>query len=249
MKFTIRDDKIHRHRPPGGGWRYREMATNWEAPNPLGDSFDVTVQKIAEHRRANPGYRLPHDLDSVRQALIDQTVSHIISRHPGLVKEWLVALDDEAQKKTGPLSAPQQPVSRRHAPTATPRGSRLARVMALVNGARTLARWLGDGSEPVSQDIAESRANRCASCPLNVRGDWFDRVTGSIADMVREEVTAKSAMDLRVKKESELGTCDACGCNLRLKVWVPMDVILPRMTDEALSRLDGKCWVLEESEK
>lgn len=248
MKFTIRDDKIHRFRPPGGGWRYREQATGWQAPNPLSDSFDRTVEHIIEHRRANPGYRLPYDLDSVRQALIDQTVLHLEGQHPSLVRDWLVALDDEAQKKTGHPSESRALGSPRPVPIAERRGGKVSRVLALVSGAKTLARWLGEGCEPVPQTLADARAGVCGQCPLNVKGDWFDRVTGEIADLVRAEVTAKSAMNLRVPNEDSIGTCDACGCNLRLKVWVPIDTILPGMSDEVLGRLEARCWVLKEGE-
>lgn len=249
MKWTLRDDKIHRFRPPGGGWRYREQATGWQAPNPMSDTFDKTVERIQNHRKANPGYRLASDLDSCRQALIEQTALHISEEHPGLAPEWLVPLDEEAQKKTGVIPAPAARPSRHSAPPVAHRGGKIQRALALMNGAQILARWLGDGSAPVPQDVAERRAEACSKCPLNIPGDWFDSVTGAVADIVREEVTAKSAMDLRVKAEGKLGTCNACGCNLRLKVWVPIAYILPRMTDQELSELDPGCWIPEEAEQ
>jgi hypothetical protein len=250
MKWTLRDDMIRRFRPPNGGWKYVEAATGWSIPDPMSKDFDAACQVIAAHRKQNPGYKLPFDIPSVAEALIQQTVLRILPDSDNAPK-WLVPLDDEAKKKTsGGQPVQDQPPFYRKADVRpadnVDRKTPMGRVLSLANGARTISRWLGEGMEPVSDALANSRAKVCSACPMNVAGDWFDRVTGKIAEIVREEVTAKSALNLRTDHEQELGTCDACGCNLRLKVWVPLQTIRERATAESDGELDPGCWILNE---
>jgi hypothetical protein len=107
----------------------------------------------------------------------------------------------------------------------------------LIHGAGHIALWLWSGARPVDRFLAGERASRCGNCPMNVAGrvGFASSVGGVIAKM----------MGLRSPKPSlagRLGTCSGCGCNLRLKVWVPL-----RGTEDT-SRLHKCCWVRQELE-
>jgi hypothetical protein len=247
MKFALRHDIIRRKWPPKGGWIYHEAATGWTAPSPMSDNFDGTVDRITRHRLANRAHNLSVDRLDIELELMDQTAKRIIQETPEHAAAWVVSIDEEGKKKLDLILRSSLPAHPKDAPPAAhalgDRGGMARRVLAMANGAKTLARWIGEGHQPVDSKLANHRSGVCETCPFNIPGDWFDRVTGAIADMVREEVTAKSAMDLRVQNEDKLGTCHACGCNLRLKVWVPLSVIMGRTSKEEFEELSPNCWI------
>lgn len=245
MRYALNNAKIRRAWPPGG-WIYHEQATGWTAPTPMSDNFDSTVDKIIRHRLANRGHNLSVDRLTIELELMHQTALRIMESTPEHVAAWVVPIDEDGKKKLEALRRSSLPAHREDASPAAPAAAGrglMGRVLSIANGARTLGRWLGEGHHPVSPEDANARATVCEACPLNQPGDWFDRVTGAVADFVREEITAKSAMNLRVNNEDKLGTCQACGCNLRLKVWVPLSTITGRTPPEEFDELSETCWI------
>lgn len=250
MKFALRGDIMFRRWPPRGGWRYVETATGWVAPSPMSDGFRETVKRILAHRTANAGYQLSTDPSAIEADLMDQTAKRILNETPSLAEEWVVPVDEEAKKKSQFQSF--SPVER-PSPVAPPVHQSLvdrllARVRGIARGAATLADWLGDGCVPVSPFLAETRASICAGCPLNVKADAVGEFTGAVAEAIRDQTIAKNAVGLSTALEDKLDTCDACGCHLRLKVWVPIRTIRAHMPDEDKERLHGSCWIRHETE-
>lgn len=111
-------------------------------------------------------------------------------------------------------------------------------LIQLSRGAATLAKWWLEGEPPVSLDEANRRADVCRMCPKNEPADgWWD---GGLA--ARAALALKRKMKLKLEDEQELGVCNACGCILKLKVWVPMEVAA-RMPAEEKKRLWFRCWI------
>ena len=52
---------LNRNEFPPQGWRWYQPETKWQAPNPLGDNFDATVDRIRNHRIANAKFKLTTD--------------------------------------------------------------------------------------------------------------------------------------------------------------------------------------------
>lgn len=249
MIFALRGDVIRRKWPPKGGWIYHEPATGWSTKTPMSDNFDSTVQKIIQHRLANRAYNLSVDRMDVELALMDQTAQRIIKEAPEHVTEWVVPVDDEAKKK----SQAQKPSPPRRAaadvlhaaPSAVDRI--LGRIRSIARGAATLADWIGDGAVPVSPFVADRRGAICAGCPMNRPADDFaDVVTGSIAEAISAQTIVKNAAGLASAHEDKLGFCDACGCPLRLKVWVPLHTIKARTEQETMDAFHPACWIRNE---
>ena len=121
-----------------------------------------------------------------------------------------------------------------------------------ISGAAALADWLGDNGSPVSRIVAEYRSNRCTAgaqgspCPLNVEPNWWDKVKGVIADWIRAELEIKHRMQLKVTEEEHLNMCKACGCCLRLKVWVPREHLKHHITKKQLAQAPEYCWMKKE---
>lgn len=246
MKWTLRDDMIRRFRPPNGGWRYFEAATQWSMPDPMSHDFDSACRLIQRHRIQNPGYNLPTDLEAVGNALIEQTVARILSI-PDATEKWLVPMDDEAKKKTSGQSSPSLPASPVLVQPVGVVDRLLRRIRGLASGIKTLADWVGEGCAPVPETVSARRSMTCAGCPKNQQGDGVDAVTGAIAEAIRTQTVVRNAMGISNPYEDQLHTCSACGCHLKLKVWVPLETIRGRMSEAQMEDLDPRCWIRSEA--
>jgi hypothetical protein len=114
-------------------------------------------------------------------------------------------------------------------------------------GVKCLREWLGKGGLPVSKDEAESRTNICAVCDKNDRGNWWDMVTGAVAEAIKSQLKTKENLKLSTEREAELGTCSVCYCHLGLKVWVPEEHIKNYTDEETLAEFPKHCWIYEKS--
>lgn len=120
-------------------------------------------------------------------------------------------------------------------------GDALRRVRNDVRGARVLAEWLGAGGQPVDRQLAESRARVCMACPLNRPKRAIE---AKIAAGIREHEEMRNRTSLKLPGEERLHTCNACGCYLKLKVWVPMKHLL---TTSSPDQFPSNCWMHREN--
>lgn len=116
----------------------------------------------------------------------------------------------------------------------------LERVNQITNGAKVLTDWLGQGGITVATEVAQDRADICLKCPKHVK-DW--PVLEHAADAVRHQVELKNHLKLHVHGEKSLHFCAGCGCVLRLKIWLPLNLILPEPEEKA--KFDPNCWLLK----
>lgn len=120
----------------------------------------------------------------------------------------------------------------------------LDRAKQFKEGAQILSEWLGSGAVTVDPATAQRRADVCLKCPLNVHESF---TAETIAAAIRRQVEIKNSLKLRVNGEKSLHTCAVCGCVNRLKIWLPLERILP--TPEELPKFDSACWLISESKK
>lgn len=118
----------------------------------------------------------------------------------------------------------------------------IQRAEQLKDGIKTLNEWLGDGAQTVSQDHAQLRANVCLKCPKHSETAYIKE---AIAGEIKRQVELKNHLELRVSGEKQLHVCEACGCAMRLKIWLPLESILPDEDEKA--KLDERCWILKEA--
>jgi hypothetical protein len=210
---------------PHGGWQFREPQLNWELPNPRAENIMRAADRLSAVRRQNPRFNLSTDLDDCAQEII---------------RFWLFA-----HKRKVPDAVPKKAEAAKAPPSRS--GSAAAAVAdakRMVAGAGALLEWLGKET-PVEQAEAERRAAICAACPLNLPGNFWERLIGDIADTARHWMRLKSSMALRTAKDSQLHLCDACGCPLTTKVWVHLDHIRKHTDPEVFKELHEKCWITE----
>lgn len=212
---------------PPGGWQYIQHPTGWNIPNPTNHSFDAAVRLIRLHREANPQYGLSTIADKVASDLEAFTIARI-QNDPRCMK-LLIPVDDEAKKKILQPSS----VLKENAKRA------VARLVHDAKGIATLADWVGDGAAPVSRDLAQLRAETCASCSLNQ--DTGRRLENIVARAIQDQLGIKRKLMRTIDGEDRLKTCSHCSCYLPLKVWVPLE----NLDTEGFP---SNCWVARESQ-
>ncbi len=111
----------------------------------------------------------------------------------------------------------------------------------IPHGVAVISKWLGSGGEVVDQEIAQARADVCNRCHNNVLG--FKPIQ-TVATAVKQYLSVKNGLGLRVNGEHSLGACSACWCQLRLLVWEPQEKVQRELTDEERPKLPIWCWRL-----
>lgn len=117
-----------------------------------------------------------------------------------------------------------------------------------VTGAAVLADWLGNGSAPVCQDTADRRAAICLrgndgnECPHLTSPEWYEKAKGAVAFAIKQQLEAKSKIDLKTEMDSHKKMCRQCGCCMELKVWAPIEYIAAHTADDLLKKFPGFCW-------
>lgn len=117
----------------------------------------------------------------------------------------------------------------------------LDQVKNIPHGATIIARWLGEGGEVVDSDVAQKRTDICLKCPMNVPGS---SLVESVAKAIKAQVELRNALGLRTRGIKSLRTCAACECYLPLKIFVPLNRILP--DEDEKRKLHPDCWLLHE---
>jgi hypothetical protein len=101
----------------------------------------------------------------------------------------------------------------------------------------SLSHWLLEGHAPVSQCVANARAAVCAKCSLNEHEGLYEDIVGMAARVVKAALNRKHQMRLATIMDEDLRMCGACGCDLKLLVWAPSQVI-----DTENQQLPAHCW-------
>lgn len=214
---------------PPQGWVFVQPQTGWRAP--FGLTFDQTVDAIIKHRSANPRFNLSLDWNTVANELEWHTVARLMNVKGG--ETYLTGTNPPKP------SSPHSLVASSDAGVAGAKPKITAGIPVLIN-------WLGHGLRPVEQTLAETRAGICATCPQNQKGDWKHFFTEIVASVLRLQIEIKNDMNLHTSHDQQLNVCQACLCELPLKVWTPLYHITDHLPDDMRSRLDPRCWILHE---
>jgi hypothetical protein len=89
---------------------------------------------------------------------------------------------------------------------------------------------------------AERRASVCSECPLNDRSRCT--VCGGLLAFVRKLVGRRET-----SYDPVLGTCNLCGCLLRVKVHVSSEALKASTTKPPADQIPGFCWLNEVYDK
>jgi hypothetical protein len=214
-----------------GGFKFYDANLKWTAPNNA--SFQVICDSLRSARMANPGITAAKGL-ATDPAAIELEVDFF---NASLCEQsgWT---DYYTGGSGGAAGAPFLQEQFRPQPN---------RSKNLVAGTEAIVEWIASGAEAVPQSQSTSRAGVCAACSLNGRGDWTKWFTIPVANAIRAALRHKVEFKLSTPHDAVLGICEACHCVNSLKVHVPLDKFLPKMSQQAKDSLDPKCWIKTEA--
>ena len=212
-----------------GGFDWNEPKTNWQYRS---DVFTTTRDAIIAHRMSNPQHKLRTDPEHVEWEMEQRYEAKLRAMQGG--EQWLIL---------APADSPP-PVFRQ----VRSRGGAVADAASNASqGIGAIRDWLGDGLKSVPQELANKRAAICAPCPLNIEGNFWQRMEGVAAQAVKLLVQTKNKMKLNTPSDEMLKSCGACDCWLQTKVWVPIAHIAKNTKPETMKKLDKACWILAET--
>lgn len=211
-----------------GGWKFFQPETSWNLPNNV--SFDVGVQAIIAHRKGNP-------------FLIQK---HGWSIDPHQVAEELDRFNARFCEQMGwtdyIMGTPIVDAPNPHLPRPI-----LQSLQNVADGAEPVIEFLKDPSQAVPRTLANHRAEICATCPKNGKGDFTRWFTIPLSQAIRRAVSAQNEIQLTTPSDEALNVCEACLCPLKLKVHFPIGLITKHMNPDIRKELDPRCWILHES--
>ena len=118
--------------------------------------------------------------------------------------------------------------------------------------AQLLKNWILTGGKLVDQNVANERAAICAGCHNNVGSSEVRKACcgGGVATTAALWTARKLIIQQKITdSDRKLLTCGLCGCDLKIKVWIPLQVL--GQTKEEANAWPTFCWmkkVLEDKE-
>lgn len=219
--------------PPKGGWFFRQPQTNWVNPMAM-VGYDASRKAIRDHRLSNPAICKKYNL-STDLSVIGRELKMSVEARTGLTFEIPVV----------PQTSPSFFRQRSNQVVARV-GVVAADIKRAAQGTAVVLDWLQSGGPPVTQDLANKRAQICVECPRNVPGSWY---TVAPAEIIRETLSARSDLKLETPNDEKLKSCDVCKCLMRLKVWTPLEFILSKTNPEIMAEFPEACWIKNHDSK
>lgn len=216
---------IDRHTFPSHGWQFFDPALKWNAPSPMGNTFDQTVELIIKARLKNPALVAKHKLATDRENVGNELEAFT-----------------RARLGMGPVDFPKSSPPSLSAAAA----GAVAAVKKIAAGASLLFEWEESGIPPVSKEQADKRAHVCSICPRNQPGHLTKYFTEPISKRYAEKFQKLHAMKLVTSDHEKLGVCTACLCPLALKAFAPLSLILSHLRPDSRTELVPECWILSE---
>lgn len=110
-------------------------------------------------------------------------------------------------------------------------------------GTATLVDWFLHGKQKVAKPLAEERARICSSCFANKEPEGCSSCSGSALREIADKIVGGDS----TAHDGFLKACAFCSCQLRAKIWLPLEVLLRHTPDEQKARLPEYCWIKKES--
>jgi hypothetical protein len=178
--------------------------------------YDGTAFEERSYPRLHRAYMLHHEKASILLP-------------PG----WEADMQDDLCRHMGLLTDGCEPVPYE--------GERRLGIGDIVRFMYAALNFLKAGGRIVSPELAEQRSATCATCPMRtgrVHGCWG---CASLAPLLRQAGNL-AGLKLHTSNDKSINYCGACGCYLKLKVWLPIDAY----RDDGVDYPDN-CWVKRES--
>lgn len=221
------------------GFKFVQPQTGWQATRNA--SFASIVNSLIAHRKGRPDLIAKHgwstDYETVANE-VEQFNVNVCVRHG-----WMDYLDGAdvggglPPKSRAPSAQEKEQVS-----------AAAGRAKKIWSGVRTLNDWIDSNSPPVPQEQANLRAETCAACPMNTKGDFTSWFTQPAAGAIKRQIQRLQERKLSTPNDDKINVCSVCLCPLKLKVHTPMEFVKAHMSEEVLADLlkAPGCWIVKE---
>ncbi len=105
-------------------------------------------------------------------------------------------------------------------------------------GTATLFDWWKNDRRIVDQDELDRRSGICASCPFNQPYNCPTCAMNALHVLVNNFIGAISG-----KYDNLLNACSKCGCSLKAKTRIPLDILQRHIPESQNNSLPEWCWV------
>lgn len=219
------------------GYKFYLPELKWSAPGNF-PSFTVVANALEEVIKANPHLAQKHQWPTDRAGIENWVDAYNAALCAQMGWNDYIT---QGESHSFPKSQPPQQNLQSLAAAA-------AMAKELIAGAKSLSDWEDSHDPAVPRDLAQSRAAICVACPKNEAGDWTRWFTAGAAELIRRKVEKAQARSLSTIHDERLHLCSACHCPLKLKVHVPINWIVKRLSNQTRSKLleAPACWVLKE---
>lgn len=114
-----------------------------------------------------------------------------------------------------------------------------------------LKNWILTGGKLVDQEVANARAKICASCHSNKSSNEVRKTCCGGGQAANMAVFAARQLIIQGKStpyDKDLLTCEHCGCDNKISVWIPNEVLLHHNDANAFPTFCYKKKILEGKE-
>jgi hypothetical protein len=200
--------------------------TNTQPSNPSSTSDPrLTVINLTDVPRGGWKY-VVLDTNTTIQSGSIQSLKRDVRRHMIANNLELPQDLDESIEDSACMNLERKPITDSHSERPRWRAAEVLRFL------KTIFNWVRmDGAKFVPMEEAERRAKICASCPMNVT------VSGCLGCSGVATLVKQIRGDRRTKYDGQLHACNVCGCELKVKVLVPSEVI-----DNRGLEYPSHCW-------
>ncbi len=200
-------------------------------------SVDQIAAGLIQAREGNPAMTQQHGW-STDFATVCNEVDEAIARQCQQMgwNSYIVAEGGGGQ----PPSNFQRPQSQRF----------LGKLRSVVgSGSPVIIDFIKSKEEAVPIKVATERAQVCLQCPYNLKAkSLLDIFTTSASEAIRKGLEQLRGWNLSVPNSEGLSVCEICQCPLKLKVFIPLEQIKSKMSDEVRYDLPEWCWIIKSAE-
>ncbi len=138
------------------------------------------------------------------------------------------------ENRLGTLVVEQNPIATKHCSVEPKYANYRYKITGgnVMNFLRTMTDFLSNGGSFVDSTEADRRSAICASCPHNNEAKGCS-VCLSIARRVSTLIKGKTS-----SHDADLKNCDRCGCELKAKIWFPLE----SLKNSKSLPLSDECW-------
>lgn len=113
----------------------------------------------------------------------------------------------------------------------------------ITRGAATLTDWfVFGGRKKVPMEQATERARTCGNCFANKAPQGCTPCNHSFIQGLAAAIVGNDS----TPHDHALKACAFCGCLLKQKIWLPLDVLLKHTPAEELAEMPAECWMKAE---